>query len=105
MTQYCMIETASNNIDEIDAIVKKLLDMKIVTSCHVIESESSWNYHQQREVSKEYLLQMTTKKEYQEKIYEVIKSIHSYECFEFAVYDITSIHKDYLNWMDEELAK
>ncbi len=103
MTKYCMIETASNNIDEIDNIVKKLLDMKVVVSCHIIESESSWNYHQQREVSKEYLLQMTTKKEFQKKIYKVISSIHSYECFEFAVFDITSTSKDYLNWIDEEL--
>lgn len=40
---------------------------------------------------------MKTKKCYLNEIYEVIKEIHGYECFEFAVYDLTSINKDYLN--------
>lgn len=30
-------------------------------------------------------------------IYEIIKSKHTYECFEFAVYNITSINKAYLS--------
>ena len=36
-------------------------------------------------------------------IYETIKSMHSYECFEFAVYNITSINEKYLNWIDKEI--
>ena len=36
-------------------------------------------------------------------IYEVIKSKHSYECFEFAIYNITSINEEYLNWIDKEI--
>ena len=36
-------------------------------------------------------------------IYEIIKSIHSYECFEFAVYNITSINEEYLKWIDKEI--
>lgn len=27
------------------------------------------------------------------KIFDVIRSVHSYECFEFAIYDISSINK------------
>jgi uncharacterized protein involved in tolerance to divalent cations len=97
-----MVETAVDNKDELNSIVKELLDKKIVASCHVIESESSWNWNNSRESSKEYLIQMKTKKCYLEDIYAVIKKFHSYECFEFAIYDITSISEDYLNWIDKE---
>ena len=103
MNEYCMIETASDNKEEIKNIAKQLLDKKLVASCHIIESESSWNWNKKREEAKEYLLQMKTKKTYQNEIYNLIKGLHSYECFEFAVYDITSVNEEYLNWIDKEL--
>ena len=103
MNKYCMIETASDKKDEIVRIAKRLLDEKIAASCHIIESESSWNWHNERESAKEYLLQIKTKKTCQKEIYEVIKTIHSYDCFEFAVYDFSTINNDYLNWIEGEI--
>ena len=102
MNEYCMIETARDSREEIKNIAKQLLDKKLVASCHIIESESSWNWNNEREETKEYLLQMKTKKKYQQDIFNIIKELHSYECFEFAVYNITSINKEYLKWIDEE---
>ena len=96
MNKYCMIETASDNKEEINIIAKQLLDKKLVASCHVIESDSSWNWNKEREEAKEFLLQMKTNKKHQQDILNVIRNIHSYECFEFAVYDIKSINKEYL---------
>lgn len=101
--EYCMLETASDDKNEISKIAKELLDKKLVASCHIIESESSWNWNNEREFSKEYLLQMKTKKNCLKEIYEIIKNIHSYECFEFAVYNITSINEEYLKWIDKEI--
>ena len=103
MNEYCMLESANDNYEEIKSIAKELLDKKLVASCHILESESSWNWNNEREEAKEYLLQMKTKKNCLKEIYEVIKSKHSYECFEFAVYNITSINEEYLNWMDKEI--
>ena len=103
MNEYCMLETANDNYEEIKSIAKELLDKKLVVSCHILEGESSWNQNNEREEEKEYLLQMKTKKNYLQEIYEVIKSKHSYECFEFAVYNITSINEEYLNWIDKEI--
>ena len=100
MNEYCMLETANDNYEEIKS---KLLDKKLVASCHILESESSWTWNNEREESKEYLLQMKTKKNCLKEIYEVIKSKHSYECFEFAIYNITSINEEYLNWIDKEI--
>ena len=72
MNEYCMLETANDNYEEIKSIAKELLDKKLVASCHILESESSWNWNNAREEAKEYLLQMKTKKKCLKEIYEVI---------------------------------
>jgi periplasmic divalent cation tolerance protein len=97
-----MIETAFDNLDEAKQVISKLLDEKLVASCQMVESNSKWNWKQEQEESKEYLVFMKTKKSLQEKIFNVIKEIHSYDCFEFAVFDLTSCNQDYLNWIEEE---
>ena len=98
----CMIETAFDNLDETKKVISKLLNEKLVASCQMVESNSKWNWKQEQEESKEYLVFMKTKKSLQEKIYNVIKEIHSYDCFEFAVFDLISCNQDYLNWIEEE---
>lgn len=45
---------------------------------------------------------MKTKTSLQEAMYNTIKSIHSYECFEFAIFGLDSCNNDYLNWIEEE---
>lgn len=99
---YCMIETAFDNLDEAKQVISKLLDEKLVASCQMVESNSKWNWKQEQEESKEYLVFMKTKKSMQEKIFNVIKEIHSYDCFEFAVFELNSCNQDYLNWIEEE---
>lgn len=103
MNKYCMIEVAFNNIEELNKVIDILLSKKLVASTHIIESNSSWNWKNEREDSKEYLLQAKTKMNKQNDIYKEIKNIHSYECFEFAVYEINSINNDYLKWIDDEV--
>lgn len=105
MKNYCMIETAFDNLDETNKVINKLLEEKLVASCQLIESSSKWNWKNEIEESKEYLVLMKTKKSLQEKIYAVIKQIHSYACFEFAVFELTSCNEDYLNWIDEVVIK
>jgi len=100
--KYCMIETAFNNFDEAKKVIEILLQEKLVASCQMVESNSKWNWKKEVEESKEYLVFMKTKKSLQEKIYKVIKDIHSYDCFEFAVFDLNSCNNDYLSWIEEE---
>ena len=99
---YCMIETAFDNLDETKKVISKLLNEKLVASCQMVESNSKWNWKQEQEESNEYLVFMKTKKSLQEKIYNIIKEIHSYDCFEFAVFELNSCNQDYLNWIEEE---
>lgn len=98
---YCMIEVAFGNLDEANKVISKLLSEKLVASCQIVESNSKWNWKHELEESKEYLVFMKTKKELQVKIYNIIKEIHSYDCFEFAVFDLNSCNSDYLNWIEE----
>jgi uncharacterized protein involved in tolerance to divalent cations len=46
---------------------------------------------------------MKTKKSLAKEIYKVIKSIHSYDCFELAIFDLTSCNEEYLKWIDDEI--
>lgn len=100
--KYCMIEVAFDNIDEVNCVCQKLLEEKLVGSCQIVESNSKWNWQGTLEASKEYLVFLKTKKNLCAEIYSIIKKIHSYECFEFAVFDIDSCNQDYLNWIEQE---
>ncbi|MBE5812497.1 MAG: divalent-cation tolerance protein CutA [Clostridiales bacterium] len=99
---YCMIETAFDNKDELNKVVDKLLEEKLVASCQVVECDSKWNWKNEIEGSKEYLLFLKTKKSLTKEIFEVIKTVHSYKCFEFAIFDLTSCNEDYLGWIEKE---
>ena len=103
MSKYCMIEIAFNNKEEINETINVLLSKRLVASTHIIESTSSWNWKNEKESDKEFLLQVKTKVTKQNDIYNEIKKIHSYDCFEFAVDELNSINSDYLKWIDEEV--
>lgn len=100
--KYCMIEVAFGNNEEANKAIDELLNKRLVASCQMLESNSIWNWKQKRENSKEYIVLMKAKLSLQNKIYNVIKNIHSYECFEFAVFELNSCNEDYLNWIELE---
>lgn len=97
-----MIETAFDNKEELERTIKELLDKKLVSSCQVVESNSTWNWNGELESAKELLLFMKSKNTLVNDIYKVIKQIHSYDCFEFAIFQLDSCNKDYLKWIDDE---
>ena len=100
--KYCMIEVAFGNKEEANKAIDELLNKRLVASCQMLESNSIWNWKQKRENSKDYIVLMKAKLSLQNKIYNVIKNIHSYECFEFAVFELNSCNEDYLNWIELE---
>lgn len=102
MSNYCMIETAFGNLEEARKVINKLLEEKLASSCQMVESSSKWNWKNKLEESKEYLVFIKTKKELAKEIFEIIKKIHSYECFEFAIFELNSCNEEYLKWIDEE---
>ena len=97
-----MIETAFDQKEELNKVVDILLKEKLVSSCQVITSNSAWNWQGQRENAEEYLLLMKTKQELAKEVYQKIKEHHSYETFEFAIFDLTSYSTEYLEWIKTE---
>jgi len=102
MSEYCMIETAFDDKKELEQVVDELLNSKLVASCQVVESDSKWRWKNELEKSKEYLLFMKTKKALAKEIFETIKKVHLYECFEFAIFELDSCNDEYLKWIEEE---
>ena len=100
--KYVMIEVAFNSEEEVKLIKERLLKEKLVASLQVIVSDSTWNYKGELESDKEYLVFMKTKESLVNEVYEVIKEIHSYEVFEYAIFPLASPSKDYLDWIDKE---
>ena len=102
MNKYCMIETTFDDKKEADQVINELLNNKLIASCQVVESDSKWRWKDELEKSKEFLVFLKTKKELSIEIFETIKKYHSYECFEFAIFEIDSCNDEYLNWIDKE---
>lgn len=99
---YCMIEVAFDNEKNLNICIEELLEKHLVSSCQVVNSSSIWRWQGELEKAKEYLLFLKTKENLINDIYDLIKEYHSYETFEFAIFNITSPSKDYLNWIDKE---
>ena len=97
-----MIETAFDNKKELEQVVDELLKNKLIASCQVVESNSKWHWKNEIESSKEYLVFMKTKQDLAKEIFETIKKVHSYECFEFAIFELNSCNQEYLEWIDEK---
>lgn len=102
MNDYIMIEIAFNSKKEVDESVNVLLDNKLVASSQVLTSNSTWNYKGKRTNKKEYILLLKTKKELINDVYNIIKSIHSYKVFEFAIFNLSSPSREYLDWINDE---
>lgn len=100
--KYCMIEIAFDNEQELNDVINKLLKERLVSGCQVVEGSSKWRWKDEIEMSKEFLLFVKTKKELVKEIYDEVRKIHSYECFEFATFDLDSYNKDYLEWIDSQ---
>lgn len=100
--KYCMVEIAFDKQEEVTKTANELLERHLISGCQVVNSSSKWRWNGEIEMSDEYLMLIKTKRELLKEIYDIVRSIHSYECFEYAVFDMTSINEDYLNWIDRE---
>lgn len=102
MNDYIMIEIAFSRRKEVNNVINTLLDNKLIASAQVLMSDSSWNYKGKRTSRKEYLLLLKTRRIFTSDIYKVVKNVHSYETFEFAIFNLSSTSKEYLDWINDE---
>lgn len=100
--KYIMITTTFESKDEANKIIELLLNKRLVSCCQLSNITSSYHWKGNIEHTKEYLLQMKSKKELYKKIEQVVLDNHSYEIPQLIAYDIVEGYKDYLNWIKEE---
>ena len=102
MEKFCMVETAFDNEKELNKVINLLIEKKLISSAQIVDSKSKWLWNNDIEFSDEHLVFIKTKKSLLKEIYNEIRKYHSYDCFEFAVFDLTSVSDDYLNWIDND---
>lgn len=79
-----------------------LLEKRLVSCCQLSSITSSYRWKGKIEHSKEYLLQMESKKSLYKEVKQEILKMHSYETPQIIMYDIQNGYKGYLNWIEVE---
>lgn len=100
--EYCMITTTFDNEEEANKVIETLLEKRLVSCCQLSNITSSYHWKGNIEHSKEFLLQMKSKKSLYKEVEQEILKLHSYETPQIIMYDIVDGFQGYLNWIEEE---
>lgn len=101
MTKYYNIKTAIDSKEIANEITKSLLEKRLVSSVQQKEITSTWWWNNELEESKEYVLEMKTKKSLYKEVEREIKKIHSYEVPEIYAEEIKEGLPEYFKWIEE----
>ncbi len=100
--RYYNVKTAIDDIDIAKQITKSLLEKKLVCSVQQKEITSTWWWNNELEESKEYLLEMKTKKSLYKEVEKEIKKLHPYDVPEIFAEEIKEGLNEYLDWIEME---
>lgn len=98
---YYNVKTATDDINIAKQITKSLLEKRLVSSVQQKEITSIWWWNNELEESKEYVLEMKTKKSLYKEVEQEIKKIHSYEVPEIYAEEIKEGLPEYFKWIEE----
>lgn len=101
MNNYIVVVTLCDKKEIAEKIQETLLSKKLIAGCQISESESTYWWNEKIEKSKEYRLEMRTKKSLYKQIEQEIVKIHDYELCEISYYAIAGGNREFLNWIDE----
>ena len=100
--KYVIIKVAFDNIDLLNKTKVHLLSDKLIAAAQVSRINSTWRWKGKLETSMEYMLELKTKKQHIDEIYNIIRKYHNYDCFEFTYYEV-NCSEDYYKWIEEEV--
>ncbi len=100
--EYYNVKTAIDNLEIAKEITKTLLEKKLVCSVQQKEITSTWWWENELESSKEYLLEMKTKKSLYKEVEKEIKKLHSYDVPEIYAEEIKDGLAEYFQWIEED---
>lgn len=100
--EYYNIKTAIDNLEIAKEITKALLEKKLVCSVQQKEITSTWWWNNELESSKEYLLEMKTKKTLYKEVEKEIRKLHTYDVPEIYAEEIKEGLPEYFKWIEED---
>ena len=100
--EYYNIKTAIDNLEIAKEITKTLLEKKLVCSVQQKEITSTWWWKNELESSKEYLLEMKTKKTLYKEVEKEIRKLHTYDVPEIYAEEIKEGLPEYFQWIEED---
>lgn len=100
--EYYNVKTAIDNLEIAKEITKALLEKKIVCSVQQKEITSTWWWNNELESSKEYLLEMKTKKTLYKEVEKEIRKLHTYDVPEIYAEEIKEGLPEYFQWIEED---
>lgn len=100
--EYYNVKTAIDNLEIAKEITKALLEKKLVCSVQQKEITSTWWWNNELESSKEYLLEMKTKKTLYKEVEKEIRKLHTYDVPEIYAEEIKEGLNEYLDWIEKE---
>lgn len=99
--EYYNVKTAIDNLEIAKEITKALLEKKLVCSVQQKEITSTWWWNNELESSKEYLLEMKTKKSLYKEVEKEIRKLHTYDVPEIYAEEIKEGLPEYFKWIEE----
>ena len=102
MSEYCLVTTTFDNMEEASKVRDILLEKRLIASCGITQMDSKCFWKENIEHTSEFYLQMLTKKNLYDEIKEEIQNIHSYELCGILMYDIENGNEEFLKWIDNE---
>ena len=100
--KYYNVKTAIDNLEIAKEITKALLEKKLVCSVQQKEITSTWWWNNELESSKEYLLEMKTKKTLYKEVEKEIRKLHTYDVPEIYAEEIKEGLPEYFKWIEED---
>ena len=100
--EYYNVKTAIDNLESAKEITKALLEKKLVCSVQQKEITSTWWWNNELESSKEYLLEMKTKKTLYKEVEKEIRKLHTYDVPEIYAEEIKEGLPEYFQWIEED---
>ncbi|OGC13430.1 cytochrome C biogenesis protein CcdA [candidate division WOR-1 bacterium RIFOXYC2_FULL_37_10] len=100
MKHYIQISTTVNHKKEAKKIARALIKEKLAACVQILGPILSiYEWKGKLEEAKEWMCIIKTREDLYQKVETAIKRLHSYETPEVIAMPITSVDKDYFDWM------
>ncbi|MGI5846181.1 MAG: divalent-cation tolerance protein CutA [Alphaproteobacteria bacterium] len=102
MTEYCIIFTTANDLNEALKITDALLPLRFVADVQMSDIKSAYWWQGEVKNKSEILLTIKTKTELFNQVAQIIRKNHSYKVPQIIAIPIINGTDSYLNWIKEE---